>query len=124
MCIIFHEKYDSQYLYDEYMKKTFIIYHEQPQFDKYAGWTWNSWKPDVYLLYHEYFRVYDDLFDIIQSSHQYNNITLNFILNKPNENVSQGEATEILDNKIQKKNGLLTRNQQSILFIERKGFFS
>ena len=56
------------------------------------------------MLDHEYFFIHDDIFDRIQSTHQDNNITLNFIYNEPNENESQREVTDIFDDMIQNKN--------------------
>ena len=55
-------------LYDKDKEKRFIIDHEQLQFDKNDGWKLisNPEEPDDSLLYHEYFCIHDDLFDIIQ----------------------------------------------------------
>ena len=77
------------------MEKIFIIYHEQLQFYKKIGWNLIGIpeKPDGYLLYHEYFCIHDDIFDIIQSTLQDNNIMLKFISNEPNEKGYQYKAT-------------------------------
>ena len=52
--------------------KRFIIDHKQLQFDKTYGWTLIGIpeKEDGSLSDHEYFFIHDDLFDIIQSTHQ------------------------------------------------------
>ena len=84
-------------MYDEDLKKIFIIDNEELQFNKNDGWglIGNTEEPDVYLSDHEYFSIHDDLFDIIQSTHQYNNISLSIILNENNENDSQYDEIEI-----------------------------
>ena len=58
---------------------------------------------------HEYFFIHDDLFDIIQSTHQDRNIIWGFISTEPNENKSQCEATEIHDDKIENKKRSITK---------------
>ena len=68
---------------------------------------------------HEYFCIQDDIFDIIQSTHQDKNIVCEFIPNETNENESQSEATDIRDDKIQNKKRSITKKQPSILFKER-----
>ena len=59
---------------------------------------------------HEYFFINDDLFDIIQSTHQYNNISLNIISNECNKNYSQCDAMDISDDKICKKKRIFGNN--------------
>ena len=80
---MFLAKYGSMDLYDEYMEKRFIIDHEQLKFDKNARWTLIGIleKPDGHFSDHEYFCINDDLFDIIQSTHQDRNIMWKFISN-------------------------------------------
>ena len=99
---MFLEKYVSLALYDEYLEKIFIINDKKLQFDKNSGQTLIGIpeKPDGTLLDHKYFFIRDDIFDRIQSTHQYNNIMLKFIFNEPNENEYQCEVTEICDDKI------------------------
>ena len=65
---MFIEKYGSLALYDEDMKKIFIIDHKKLQFDKNYGWTLIGIpeKPDGTLSNNEYFCIHDDLFDRIQ----------------------------------------------------------
>ena len=46
-------------------------------------------KADGNLSGHEYFFINDDLFDIIQSTHQDRNIIWGFISKEPNENKYQ-----------------------------------
>ena len=58
-------------------------------------------KPDGTFSDHEYFCIHDDLFDRIQSTHQDRNILWRFILNEPNEDEYNSEATEIHDDRIQ-----------------------
>ena len=53
--------------------------------------------------------INDDLFDIIQSTHQDKNILWEFISNETNENESQSEATEIHNDKIRNKNRSITK---------------
>ena len=55
------------------------------------------------MSYHKYFYIHDDLFDIIQSTHQDINMLWSFISNEPNEDESKSEATEIHNEKIQNK---------------------
>ena len=73
---MFLAKYVSLDIYDEDMKKIFIIDHEQLQFDKNYGWDLIGIpeKPDETLSDHEYFFIHDDIFDRIQSTHQDRNI--------------------------------------------------
>ena len=54
---MFLAKYDSLVLYDEDLKKIFIIDHEQLQFDKTDGWTLFGIpeKEDGTFSDHEYF---------------------------------------------------------------------
>ena len=110
---MFLAKYGSMELYDEDLKTIFIIYHEQLQFDKTYGWTLIGIpdKEDGTLSDHDYFCLHDDLFDIIQSTHQDRNILWRFISNEPNEDESQSEATEIHNYKIQ--NNKRTSNKTS-----------
>ena len=49
---------------------------------------------------HEYFCIHKDLFYIIQSTHQEDNMSFKMIQNEPNENNSQCYATDICDKKI------------------------
>ena len=67
-CTTFLAKYVSLALYDEYMEKRFIIDHEQLEYDKNVVWNLIgiTEKPDGTLSDHEYFCIYDDLFDRIQ----------------------------------------------------------
>ena len=120
-CTMFLANYGSLDLYDEDMEKIFIIDHEQLQYDKNAGWTLIgiTEKTDGSLLDHKYFCIHDDLFDIIQSTHQDNNIMLKFISNEQSENEPQCEVTEIVMTRSKIRRGLLTRNQPIIIFIER-----
>ena len=102
---MFLAKYGSLDIYDEDLKKRFIIDHEQLQFDKTDGWNLIGIpeKEDGTLSDHEYFCIHDDLFDRIQSTRQDRNILWRFILNEPNEDEYQSEATEINNDKIQNK---------------------
>ena len=61
--------------------KRFIIDHEQLELDKNIGWTLIGIpkKLNGTLSDHEYFCIHDDLFDIIQSTHQDRNIMWKFI---------------------------------------------
>ena len=104
-CTMFIAKYFSLALYDEDLKKRFIIDHELLQFDKNDGWTLIeiSEKPDWTFSDHEYYCIHDDIFDRIQSANQDRNIIYKFIPNEPNENESYSEAIEIHDDKIQNK---------------------
>ena len=70
---MFLAKYGILALYDEDPKNIFIIYHEQLQFDKTDGLTLIGIPEKEYgnLSDHEYFCIHDDLFDRIQSTHQY-----------------------------------------------------
>ena len=88
LCTMFLAKHGSMDLYDEYTEKRIIINHKQLKFDKNSRWTLIGIpeKPDGYLLDHEYFCIYDDIFNTIKSTNQDNNIMLKFISNKPNEN--------------------------------------
>ena len=85
---MFLAKYVSLALYDKDLEKRFIIDHEQLKFDKNAGRTLIGItdKPEGTLSDHEYFFIYDDIFDRIQSTHQYRNIMRKFISNEQNEN--------------------------------------
>ena len=85
---IFLAKYGSLALYDEDLKKRFIIDHEKLEFDKNLVWNLIGIpeKPDGTFSDHEYFCIYDDLFDRTQSTHQDINIMWKFISNEPNEN--------------------------------------
>ena len=64
---MFLAKYGSLALYDEDMKKIFIIDHEQSQFDKMDGWNLIGIpeKEDGTLSDHEYFCIHDNIFDKI-----------------------------------------------------------
>ena len=63
-------------LYDEFLKKIFIIDNEQLKFDKTGGWDLIGLPEKEYgtLYDHEYFCIHDDLFDRNQSTHQDRNI--------------------------------------------------
>ena len=69
---MFLAKYGSLALYDEDLKKRFIIYHEQLEFDKTDGWTLIGIpeKEDGSFSDREYFCIHDDLFDRIKSTDQ------------------------------------------------------
>ena len=58
------------------MEKIFIIDHKQLKFDKNAGWNLIGIpdKPDVTFSDNDTFCIHDDIFDIIQSTHQDRNI--------------------------------------------------
>ena len=73
-------------MYDIDLEKILIVDHEQLQFDKNSVCTLidDPDKPDVSLLDNECFCINDDIFDIIQSTHQDNNIIWDFISNEPN----------------------------------------
>ena len=58
----------------------------------------------------DYFCIRDDLFYIMQSTHRENNISLNIISNKPNENYCQCAVTVICDDKICKKTIIFGNN--------------
>ena len=63
------------------LRKIFIIDHEEIQFYKNYWWTLIEIpdEPNVSMSDHEYSGIYDDLFDRIQSTYQYNNIPLKII---------------------------------------------
>ena len=65
---MFLEKYGSLDLYDEDLKKIFIIDHEQLNFDNTDGWNFIGIpeKEDGTFSDHEYFCVHDGIFDRIQ----------------------------------------------------------
>ena len=109
----FFAKYDSMDLYDEDLENIFIIDHEQLKYDKNSGLTLIgiTEKPDGTMVDHEYFCIHGDLFDIIKSTHQDNNIILKFISNESNENESQCGTTKICDDNIQNKK--ITINKKS-----------
>ena len=69
---MFLGKYGSVSLYDEYVKKIFIIDHKELQFDKNDGWTLIVIpnEPNGLMSDHEYVFTYDDLFYRIKSTHQ------------------------------------------------------
>ena len=101
---MFLSKYFSLVLYGEYVKKIFIIDHEELQFDKNVGWTLlgiNN-EPNGLMSDHDYFFINEDLFNTVQSTHQKNNILLKIISNEP-QNKSQCDATYICDENICKK---------------------
>ena len=58
---MFLEKYGSLDLYDEHLKKRFIIDHVQLEFDQTDGWTLIGIleKEDRTLYDHEYFCIHD-----------------------------------------------------------------
>ena len=80
---MFIEKYGSLDLYDEDLKKIFIIDHEHIKSDKTDGCTLIGIPEKEYgtLSDHEYFCIHDDLFDRIKSTRQDRNILWNFISN-------------------------------------------
>ena len=92
---MFIEKYGSLDLYDEDTGKIFIIDHEQLKFDKTDGLTLIGIpeKGDGSLSDHEYFCIHDDLFDRIQSTHQYQSFLWKFSFDELNEDESQSEST-------------------------------
>ena len=69
---VFLANYGSLDLYGEYMDKRFIIDHKKLKFDKKNRCTLVgiSQKPDGTLVDYEWFCIYDDIFDIVQSTHQ------------------------------------------------------
>ena len=69
-CTTFPAKYGNLDIYNEDTEKIFIIDHEQLQFDKTDGWNLIGIpeKEDGTFSDHEYFCIYDDLFDRIQST--------------------------------------------------------
>ena len=83
---MFLKKYVSLDLYDEDVKKIFIIDHKQLQFDKndVLSLLVIFDKPDGSLSDHAMFCIHDDLFDRIKSTHQNTNIMWKFISDKPN----------------------------------------
>ena len=66
-------------------------------------------KPDGSLSDHETFCIHDDILDRIKSTHQDKNITWKFISNEQNENEFMNEATEICNDKIQKKRNTIIK---------------
>ena len=121
LCTMCLAKYGSLGLYDEYLEKWFIIDHEQLKFDKNLEWTLIliPGKPDGTLSDHDYVCIHDDIFDRIQSTHQYINIIWGFISNETNGNESQSESTEIHDDNIQKKKRIIT-NKSTKHTLRRK----
>ena len=83
---MFLAKYGNLDLYDEDMKKIFIIDHKQLQFDKIDGQDLFGIpdKEDGTLFDYEYFCIHDDLFGRIQSTNQDRSIMWKFISNGPN----------------------------------------
>ena len=77
-------------------------------------------KPDGTFSDSEYFFIHEDLFDIIQSTHQDRNIMWKFISNEPNENESQSEATDIHDDKIQNKKRITTKTSTQAYSSEKE----
>ena len=69
---MFHAKYGSLVLYDEYLKKIFIIDLKILYLNKTDEWTLIGIPEKEYetLSDHEYFCIHDDLYDIIKSNHQ------------------------------------------------------
>ena len=65
---MFLGKYVSLALYDEDVKKRFIIDNEELQFDKKCGWNLIGIldKPNGSMSHHEYFFIHKDLFHRIQ----------------------------------------------------------
>ena len=120
------DKYGSLDLYDKDLKKRFFIDHKKLQFDTNSGWNLIGIleNPNGYLLDHEYFCINDELFDRIQSTHQDNNIMLKFISNESNENESQCEATEIYDNRIQKKKSTINKKSTNNTLQRKSQKFS
>ena len=84
---MFLAKYGSLDLYDEDLEKRFIVDHEQLESDKTDGWTLIGIpeKEDGSFSDHEYFCIHDDLFDIIKSTHQYQNNLREFSFNELTE---------------------------------------
>ena len=85
---MFLKKYVSLNIYDQDLKKIFIIDHKQLEFNKNSGWALIviPEKDDGNLSDREYFCIRDDLFDRIQSTYQDRNIMWKFISNETNEN--------------------------------------
>ena len=110
---MFLEKYGSLVLYDEDVKKIFIIENEVLQFDKISGCNLIGIPNEINGLMsdNEYFCIHDIIFDKIQSTHQYNNISLNIISNEPNEHDSKCDAIEIFDYKKCNKNSEFGMNK-------------
>ena len=110
---MFLTKYVSLDIYDEDVKKIFIIDHEELQLDK--NYVWNLIEiPDELngsMFYHEYSCIHEDIFGRIQSYHQEKNISLNIISNEPNENGSKRYATEICFAKICKNKSTFVNNK-------------
>ena len=102
---MFLAKYGSMALYDEDMKKIFIIDHEILEFNKTDRWTLIGIpeKEDGTLSDNEYFCINDDIFYRIQSTHQDRIVLWNFSYNEQNEDESQSEATDTHNDKIQNK---------------------
>ena len=130
---MFLTKYGSLALYDDDLKKVFIIEHEILQFNKNDGWNLILIleKENGTFSDHEYFYITDDIFDWIQSTHQDRNILWEFMSNGQNENESQSEAREIHNDKIKNKkrtttkystNHTLQRKRQNKVDCRKKTF--
>ena len=119
---IFIEKYGSLALYDEDLKKIIIIDHDILELNKTDGCTLIGIpeKENGTLSDHEYFLIHDDIFDIIQSTHQDRNILWKFISNEPNENESHSKTTEIHNYNIQNTKRTTT-NYSTKHTLQRKG---
>ena len=81
---MFLKKYGSLSIYDEDLKKRFIIDLEKLQFNKNDDWTFIiiPEETDVLMIDHDYFYINEDNFDRFQSTHQKNNISLRIISNE------------------------------------------
>ena len=68
---------------------------------------------------HETFCIHDDIFDIIKPTCKDKNIMLKFIPNEPNGNEFLSVATYMCCDKSQKNKRTISKNQPTIIFIER-----
>ena len=118
---MFLSKYFSLVLYGEYVKKIFIIDHEELQFDKNVGWTLlgiNN-EPNGLMSDHDYFFINEDLFNTVQSTHQKNNILLKIISNEPKKkNLSVMQHISVMKISARRR-GLLAIIHSIIIFRER-----
>ena len=112
------EKYGSLDIYEEDVKKIFIIDHEELQFNNNYVWNliWITDEPNGLVSDHECYCIHKYVFDIIQSNHQDKNISLKILSNEPNENDSQCNETYICYNKIRKKKQILVIIHPVVIF--------
>ena len=120
-CPFFLQNYGCLDLYDEDLEKRFIIDHEKLEFDKNSVWNLIGIpeKPDGTFSDHEYFCIYDDLFDRTRSTHQDINIMRKFISKEPNEIILKVTQQRYTMTKSKIIRGVLPKNQPRILFRER-----